>query len=201
MNPFACRCSDGYPYRAGVAGKHCYVVSIHAPSPVDAQEETANRAQTVAPASDRAMPGNFQAPAGFVLKGAARHNFLRLSNSLCLRCFSNFQGNDASQAVLFLLLTFLKLPSGLHRTVKGYLVTLFADMMTSRTTQHMSAGTAGRGGPIGPGKLPRRGDLGDIQYILQEVLHPSQPFRFHCQASCSTAAGHMTDMTDAPCQP
>ena len=33
------------------------------------------------------------------------------------------------------------------------------------------AGTAGRGGPIGPGKLPRRGDLGDVKYILQEVGH------------------------------
>ncbi|CAL8471306.1 g10848 [Coccomyxa elongata] len=30
-------------------------------------------------------------------------------------------------------------------------------------------GAINRGGPIGPGPLPRRGDLGDVKYILQEV--------------------------------
>ena len=33
-------------------------------------------------------------------------------------------------------------------------------------------GALGKGGPVGPGPLPRRGDLGDVQFILQEVSHP-----------------------------
>lgn len=31
------------------------------------------------------------------------------------------------------------------------------------------AGALNKAGPIGPGPLPRRGNLGDVKYILQEV--------------------------------
>ena len=35
------------------------------------------------------------------------------------------------------------------------------------------SGALGKGGAVGPGPLPRRGDLGDVQYILQEASSPS----------------------------
>jgi hypothetical protein len=43
----------------------------------------------------------------------------------------------------------------------------------------MVAGALGKGGPVGPGSLPRKGNLGDIQFILQEV-----PTKTWCMQVC-----------------
>ncbi len=44
------------------------MVSLHKPTPVDSQEEAA-ASQSAAATANGALPGGFQAPAGFVLKG------------------------------------------------------------------------------------------------------------------------------------
>ena len=111
-------------YCAGVAGKHYYVVSMHAPSPVDAQEEAANRLQATAASSDRALPGSFQAPAGFVLKGGACHQSSGDLSSIAFKMPPLFAGSCASQGIPFSCWISLTLPSGLHRTMKGYLATV-----------------------------------------------------------------------------
>ncbi len=53
------------------------------------------------------------------------------------------------------------------------------------------AGTAGRGGTIGPGKLPRRGDLGDVKYILQEVCTLA-PFGYPASSCCMVMPSKIT---------
>ncbi len=44
------------------------MASLHKPTPVDSQEEAA-ASQSAAATANGALPGSFQAPAGFVLKG------------------------------------------------------------------------------------------------------------------------------------
>ena len=47
------------------------MASLHRPTPVDTQEAAAS--QSAAAAADNSLPGGFQAPAGFVLKGVLLH--------------------------------------------------------------------------------------------------------------------------------
>ena len=115
VNFFECRFENGYIYCAGAAGKHYYVVCMHAPSPVDLQKEAANRSETAAAASNRALPGSFQAPAGFVLKGAACHELSGAFQLIGLTVSFSSPANCALQAVLCVLLTPLILPSELNR--------------------------------------------------------------------------------------
>ena len=118
-----CRVDTDHPCCAGAAGKHYYVVSMHAPSPADAQEEAANRLPAAAAASDRALPGSFQAPAGFVLKGAACHQSSRDLSLVVFKVPPLSPRHCASQGTPCLLLTLSStVPSGLHRTIEGCLV-------------------------------------------------------------------------------
>ena len=48
------------------------MISLHKPTPVDSQEEAA-ASQSAAAIANGALPGSFQAPAGFVLKGLLCH--------------------------------------------------------------------------------------------------------------------------------
>ena len=48
------------------------MASLHKPTPVDSQEEAA-ASQSAAATANGALPGSFQAPAGFVLKGVPPH--------------------------------------------------------------------------------------------------------------------------------
>ena len=123
MNSFECRLSNGYFNCAGVAEKQYYVVRMHASSPVDAQEEAANRAQAGAAASDRALPGSFQAPAGFVLKGAACHEPSTAFQLIDFKSWSSSAANRALQAVLCILLTSFHLAIWLKQNSERYLVT------------------------------------------------------------------------------
>lgn len=63
---------------AGGTGRQYYVASLHKPTPVDSQEEAA-ASQSAAATANGALPGSFQAPAGFVLKGPR-------SRELCFEC-------------------------------------------------------------------------------------------------------------------
>ena len=149
------------------------MASLHKPTPVDSQEEAA-ASQSAAATANGALPGGFQAPAGFVLKGVPS---AVLAMTLCIALCMGWGG--------WLLMTMHTLHSALLSRGESRDIPSSECVLTHNACfgswgvaggmqwcpcdTLWPAGTAGRGGTIGPGKLPRRGDLGDVKYILQEV--------------------------------
>lgn len=126
------------------------MVTLHSASPLDELEE-AQAAVATSPASS-----GFQIPSGFKLKGATHTD---VTCPLAETLESEFKNLVACISI------FYGAPLALLHDMRSCQYDSSAEMHSVGS----HAGALNKTGPIGPGPLPRRGNLGDVKYILQEV--------------------------------